>query len=75
MDASVAEEVEDQATLEVGDTNVLDEAGVNQLLHTGPGLVERVVGGADLILAIVGPSGRIANRGVDVLESDGCYRN
>lgn len=69
--ASVAEEVEDQTALEVGDTNVLDQSKVHKLFHAGPSLVERVLGDADVILAIVGPSGRVSDGGVDVFEGNG----
>ena len=69
-DAGVAEEVEDQRSLEVGDTNGAGDLVVNQLLHGGPGLLDGGVGELDRGLAIVVPSWWIADGWVDVLQGD-----
>lgn len=69
-DLGVAEEVVDQLGLEVGDTNAAGEAGIDEALHGGPGLLDGGLAGANLI-ALVVPAGRVADGGVDILKGDG----
>lgn len=69
-DAGVAEEIIDQLSLEVGDTDAAGEAGIDELLHGGPGLLDGGLGGDNLIVLIV-PAGGVADGRVDVLEGDG----
>ena len=70
-DLGVAEEVVQELGLEVGDTDALGETLLDERLHGGPGLLDGGLGGADLALAVKVPAGRVADRGVDVLEGDG----
>lgn len=70
-DLGVAEEVVQELGLEVGDANALGETLLDERLHGRPGLLDGGLGGANLALAIKVPAGRVADRGVDVLEGDG----
>lgn len=69
-DASVAEEIEYEGTLEVGDTNRLGETEVNEVLHRLPGLLDGCFALNDFALE-VGPAGGVGVLGIDVLESHG----
>ena len=66
----VAQEVKDQGTVVVGDTDVLGQALGVDLLHGLPGLGEAGLAGLHLAV-VVEPAGRVAVGGVNVLESDG----
>lgn len=66
------EQVVDGLRLEVGDTNGLGKALLNEALHGAPGLLVGGLAPADLGAGVVVvPAGRVADLGVDVLESDG----
>lgn len=69
-DAAVTEEIHQQSTLEVGNTNALGEALVNDGLEALPGLLD---GGLGLLDGTVGhvPAGGVRDGRVDVFESDG----
>jgi len=69
-DLGVAEEVKNKGTVVVGNTNALGETLVNQLLHGLVCLGEGSLGEGDLVV-LVGPAGRVADAGVDVLQGDG----
>lgn len=69
-DSGVAEEVEHESTVVVGNTNALGETLVNQFLHGLVCLGERGLGEGDLVV-LVGPAGRVADAGVDILQGDG----
>lgn len=72
LDARVTEEVNHEASAEVGDTNFLGEAGVLDLLHDGPGRRDGVVGEGDgSALGSVPPLGRVASLNWNVFEGDG----
>lgn len=70
-DLGVAEEVVDQLALEVGNANGAGKTLLNEALHGAPGLLNGGVGAADLGDTVVEPAGRVADRGVDVLEGNG----
>ena len=69
----VAEEVANDTSGAVGDTDGLGETGLLELLHALPGAVHGVVGDRDLSSGSRGipPCRRVALIGVDVLESHG----
>ena len=72
LDASVFEEVLDEGGVEVGDTDVLNEARVDELLHGFPGLTDGdVLQCAVGALAVVVPLRGVADSGVNVLQGDG----
>lgn len=54
--------------LVVGDADAARQLLLDQLLHGSPGLLEGGLAPPDLLLAVVEPSGRVADAGVDVLE-------
>lgn len=70
-DPGVEEVVIHRLGLVVGDANAAGKAGIDQLLHGSPGLLEGGLAPSDLALAVVEPSGRIADAGVNVLEGSG----
>lgn len=71
-DAGVAEHVVQQLGLEVADTNGLAQAGVNELLHGGPCLLDAGLAGSNLGAGVVVvPARRVADRRVDILEGHG----
>jgi hypothetical protein len=70
FDASVAEEIDDESTLEVGDTDRLGKTKVDKVLHSLPGLLNGGLALNDLSIEGV-PPGRVAILGVDILESYG----
>ncbi|KAI6756630.1 hypothetical protein HG530_011228 [Fusarium avenaceum] len=66
------EQVVDGLRLEVGDTDGLGKALLNEALHGAPGLLVGGLAPADLGAGVVVvPAGRVADLGVDVLEGDG----
>lgn len=69
-DLGVAEEVKDQRSLEVGDTDGAGHLLLDQGLHGGPGLLDGGVGELNGGLAIVVPSWWVADGWVDVLQGD-----
>lgn len=69
-DLGVAEEVEHEGTVVVGDTDALGETLADQLLHCLVCLGEGSLGESDLVV-LVGPAGRVADAGVDILQGDG----
>jgi len=71
-DLGVAEEVVEELGLEVGDTDALGQTLLDEALHSGPGLLDGGLAGADLGASIiVVPARGVADRGVDILEGDG----
>ena len=68
-DARVAQVVEQQRALVVADTDRAGEAGVDELLHLGPGGVQRRVDGCHLVVGVFPARGVRLGR-VDVLEGD-----
>jgi len=70
-DLGVSEQVDDQRTLEVGNTNGLRVSLVDQALHSSPGLLDRSTALLHIVLPINSPSGRVSHGRVDVFESDG----
>lgn len=70
-DLGVAEEIEDERALEVGDANGLSQALADELLHSAPGLLDCSVGQLDVVLSVEGPLGRVSHGRVDVTQSDG----
>jgi len=68
-DLCVAGEVEHGLSVVVGDTNVLGELLLVELLESSPGLVERSLDGSDLSVLVV-PAGRVADLGVNVLDGE-----
>ena len=74
-DLGIAEEIIKELSLEVGDTDVLGETLGDEALHGAPRLLDRSVGADDLRLAVDVPAGRVADAGVNVLESDGEVHN
>ena len=70
LDAGITEDVKEKSTLDIGDTDVLGEASVDEGLHGGPGLLEWSV--LEVNLAIVtGPAGREPVGRVNVGKGDG----
>jgi hypothetical protein len=69
-DAGIAEEINEEGALEVGDTDGLGEAEVDEALHRFPGLLDAGLALDNLALEIR-PSRGVAVLGVDVLESHG----
>jgi hypothetical protein len=67
----VLESVIQDLGLVVGDTDALGKTFLHELLHSSPGLLVGSLGPANLGLAIIVPARRVADAGVDVLESDG----
>ena len=65
----VALDVEEQGAVVVADADVLDQTLLVQLLHRTVGVLERSLGGAG-VAVLVGPAGRVADRGVDVFDGD-----
>lgn len=70
LDARVAQEVDDEGTLEVGDTDRLDETKIDKVLHGLPGLLDGGLALNDLPLKVT-PARGVAILRVDVLESYG----
>jgi hypothetical protein len=70
LDASRTEKVQDQRSLEVGNSDGTDQTGVNALLESGPGGVDRGGDGLDGAVGVV-PSGGVGDGGVDVGKGDG----
>jgi hypothetical protein len=70
LDAGITEDVEEKGTLDVGDTNILGEASVDEGLHGDPGLLEWSVLEVDFAI-VTGPAGREPVGGVNVGEGDG----
>lgn len=69
-DASIAEEIHQQLGAEVAHTDAAGQLLVDQRLHGGPGLLDGGLAVLNLALG-VGPAGRVADTGVDVLQSNG----
>lgn len=69
-DSGVAEQVEHESTVVVGDTNALGETLVDQFLHGLVCLGKGSLGEGDLVV-LVGPAGRVANAGINILQGDG----
>ncbi len=69
-DLGDTEEVEDQRSLEVGDSNGTDEFLLNERLHGGPGLLDAGVGELDGLSVGTVPSWWVAFGWVDVLQGD-----
>lgn len=69
-DLGVSEEIQNEGALEVGDTNGLGQLLLNEGLHGGPGLLDGGVAELNAGLLIVGPSGRVSDGGVDVLQGN-----
>lgn len=67
-DFGVAKQVEDQRALEVGDSDGLGVAFANEGLHGSPGFLNRGIAGLDVVLAVEGPSGWVADGGINVFE-------
>lgn len=70
-DCGVAEEIEDERALEVGDTDGFREAFLGDRLHGCPGLLDAGVAELHVVLSVVSPSGWVAHGGVDVFKRDG----
>ena len=70
-DLCVAEEIEDEGALEVGDSNGLCETLLGDGFHGCPGLLDAGVGELVIFLAVEGPAGWVADGRVDVFQSDG----
>lgn len=68
-DLGVAEEVHKKLTVEVADTDGFGHALANKLFHSSPSLLDGGVTGNN-ILAIVGETGWVSLRGVDVFQGD-----
>lgn len=67
-DLGVSQQIQNQASLKVGDTNRLRKTLVYQALHRSPSLLNGSIAQLDIIFAIVCPARRIASLGIDVLE-------
>jgi hypothetical protein len=70
-DLGVAQQVENQRALEVGDTNRVCVSFSNQVLHCGPRLLDRGIAQLDTAPAIVAPFRRIPDRGINPSEGHG----
>ena len=73
-DLSIAKEIQKELGVEVGDTNEPGKLILHELLHFGPGLVDRGSVGCSGILAraaLVLKVGRVFGLGVDILQGDG----
>lgn len=68
-DLGVAGEVDEGLVAVVGNTNVLGKLLLVERLESSPGLVERSLDGGDLAV-LVGPAGRVADAGVNVLDGE-----
>jgi len=69
-DFGVTEEINKEGSLEVGNTDRLDQTEFNEFLQTFPGLLDRGLALADDALQVL-PSRGIGVFGVDVFESNG----
>lgn len=70
-DLCAADDLEDQGAAEVGDTNALGEALLNDALESGPGAGERGLDGLHIVGgSVIGPAWWVADLGVDVAEGD-----
>lgn len=71
-DTGIAEEIHQERTLEVRDTNVLCKTQVDELLHLLPSGLDGGSALDNLLLECV-PSAGVALCRVNVFESDGCF--
>lgn len=69
-DLRIAQEIEEQRALEIGDADTACETLFNQGLHSGPSLLDGGVAELDVVFAVEGPSGRITDFGIDVTQGD-----
>lgn len=69
-DTSVAQQIHQQLSAEVADTNAAGQLLVDQRFHGGPGLLNGGV--AELQLVVLGqPPGRVPDGRIDILERNG----
>lgn len=69
-DTGVTEEIHQQLSAEVANTDAASHLLVHERLHGGPGLLDGSLAQLELVLG-VGPAGRVAHAGVNVLQGDG----
>ena len=65
----VAEEIEDQGTVEIADADTAGESGSHERFHCGPGFLDGG-GASDYVFSVVCEAWRVAFRRVDVLQGD-----